>query len=424
MKILTLSTKDSFGGAGRVAYRLCEEIIRQGYDDILLVNSKRTNSSFVRLAAEFHDPKNLITYRTEKIKYKIKEFRKRLIWNSYPNRADKVFLDIYISYLKNALDRLDFDVLHLHWVGDSYVNFEELPSDKPIVWTLHDCFAFTGVCSYFEDCDKYQTHCQSCPQLKSNKKKDISFDIFELKKKRYASLKFHIVTPSKWLAKSVQDSFLLKNYPVTVIPNGINTDTFRPIDKVNARKLLGLDTSKKIILFGGISAVADPRKGGDLLWESLKILSHKYDDLKEDILLLVFGSEEQNNYIFNFDVKYLGYIQHEEQLNIIYNSADVMVVPSRYENLPNTILESLSSGTPVVAFDIGGNSDMIDHKYNGYLVKPYDVEDLHKGITFCLDKNNGYALSQNARTKVIRNFRIEDISAKYIDLYKKLNNNE
>lgn len=420
MNILTLSTKDSFGGAGRVAFRLCEEIIKEGYDDTLLVNSKRTTASFVRLAPEFHDPKS---FQVDRIKTKIKEWQRKRRWNKYPNRLDKVFFDIHISYLKNALKAIDFDLLHLHWVGENFVDFTELPTNKPIVWTLHDCFAFTGVCSYFEDCEKYETHCEKCPQLNSSFRKDISYKTFNLKKERYSNLDLHIVSPSRWLAEAAKKSFLLNKYPITVIHNGINTKTFRPIDKQIARKEFSIDQNKKVILFGAISAITDPRKGGDILYESLKLLKEQ-SIKKDDILFLIFGSEQDDSYSFDFECKYLGYIQDEATLNTIYNVADVMVVPSRHENLPNTILESLSAGTPVVAFDIGGNSDMIEHKKNGYLATPFNTQELANGISYCLDNNNENQLSSYARKTVSDKFKIEMIAKQYIDLYKKISNND
>lgn len=419
MKVVTLSTKDSFGGAARVAFRLHEEINKMGIEDILLVNSKRSASSTVHLAENYHDRENTITRILNKYTLKLQEKKRRIIWGSYPDMQNKILSDIDISLLKNSLDKIDFDLIHMHWVGESYVNFTEFSNiAKPIIWTIHDCFSFTGLCSYFEDCDKYKIHCGACPQLGSTREKDLSYKVFETKKRRYDSLNFHIVSPSNWLANAAKESLLLSRYPVTVIPNGIDTSVFAPMDKDEAKKYLSLNPNKKTILFGGISAMADPRKGGDLLINSLMHLMGMYSE--DEIELLIFGSEKKDGYMFGYPVKYLGYVNDEADLNLAYNAADVAIVPSRHENLPNTILESLSCGTPVVAFNIGGNPDMIDHQENGYLAEPYDTADLTVGIVYVLSHNEDKSLSYNARKKVLENFRIEEIAGRYLELYNQL----
>ena len=168
--------------------------------------------------------------------------------------------------------------------------------------------------------------------------------------------------------------------------------------------------------------MADPRKGGELLMESLRLLSGMYSE--DEIELLIFGSEKQDDYQFNFPAKFLGYVSEEADLALAYNAADVTIVPSTHENFPNTILESLSCGTPVVAFNIGGNPEMIDHQDNGYLAKAYDTSDLTVGIVYCLSHNEDNGLSYNARKKVLDNFKIEDIANRYIELYKEILANE
>lgn len=423
MKVVTLSTKDSFGGAARVAFRLHEEINKLGIDNMLLVNNKRSNSSTVRLASDFHDHLNRFERKMMMLGLKYKEQRRRRNWAKYPRMQNKILSDIALSLLKNALDKIPFDLIHLHWVGESYVDFTEFGSVKdPIIWTLHDCFSFTALCSYFEDCDKYKTHCGACPQLGSTKEKDFSYKVFDMKRQRYSSLNFVIVTPSRWLAKAASESVLLRKYPVRVIPNGLDTEVFRPKDKMEAKKSLSLQQGKKTILFGGISAMGDPRKGGHLLKEALKLLAET--ELKDQLELLIFGAEQKNEDNLEFPAKYLGYIPDEDQLCEAYNAADVMIVPSTYENLPNTILESLSCGTPVVAFNIGGNPDMIDHTINGYLADPYDIADLAEGVRFCLNNNKANQLGVNARNKVLENFRIEDIAKRYIELYNEVLNKD
>lgn len=420
MKIVTLSSKDTYGGAAKVAYRLHRSLLSRGVDNTFVVNSKRSDDETVVLAGELRDRRSWLYYKIYNFLLKKKEKKRIEKWDRYLHtRENNVYLDLEISLLRDALDNIDFDLLQLHWVGESFVNFTEFRNiKKPVVWTLHDCFAFTGICTYFESCDKYKTHCGDCPQLHSGVERDFSYEVFEQKKDRYRAIDFHIVCPSNWLAGNARESALLNRFPVTVIPNGIDTEYFYPIPKEEAKKSLNIDSFRKVILFGGVGVHKDTRKGGHLLAEALRLLSES-DSKPEDTELLVFGTTS-----LDFDIGYkttfLGYIDDEELMRRAYSAADVLVVPSMYENLPTVIMEGLSCGTPVAAFGIGGNSDMIEHEVNGYLAKAYDTSDLAGGIRFCLENNRDNALSKNARTKVLENFRIEDVTRRYIQLYESI----
>lgn len=417
MKIVTLSSKDTFGGAAKVAYRLHHSLMDHGVNNTFVVNSKRSKDSSVITASSLQRKRSSLYYLANSLYLKKKERERIKKWDRYLyTREDKVYMDLEISLLGDTLEKLDFDLLQLHWVGESFVNFTEFENiTAPVVWTLHDCFAFTGICTYFESCDKFMSHCGDCPQLHSGIEKDYSYEIFEQKKARYENIDFHIVCPSNWLAEETRKSTLLGKYPVTVIPNGIDTDFFCPIPKENAKSSLNINVSKKVVLFGGIAVHRDPRKGGHLLVEALKELKNLHAD-SEEIELLVLGADSMDVDL-GYKTTFLGYVDNEMLMRIAYSAADVIVVPSMYENLPTVIMEGLSCGTPVVAFNIGGNSDMIDHKENGYLAEPYLTQDLAKGIEFCLEQNSD-KLNKNARKKVLDNFKIEDITQRYIDLYK------
>jgi len=176
-----------------------------------------------------------------------------------------------------------------------------------------------------------------------------------------------------------------------------------------------LSKDKKLVLFGAVSATSDPRKGFKELSEALRKLKLR------DIELVVFGSSKPKDAPdFGFNTHYLGHLHDDVSLVTLYNAVDVTVVPSLQENLSNTIMESLSCGTPVVAFNIGGNSDMIEHKINGYLAKPYDTDDLAKGIEWILSSPNYNELCENARNKVLREFDSKVVVKKYIELYDKI----
>jgi len=423
MKIVTLSSKDIFGGAAKAAYRLHKYFLDQGLDELLLVNNKKSRDITIKRASDFYSKKGSFHKFIDKFILRFNEWRRVRKWRLYPNRENKVFMDQEVSLLRNALDALDFDLLHLHWVGESFVNFTEFEKiDTPVVWTLHDCFAFTGICTYFETCTKYITHCNTCPQLRSTIEKDISYEVFEQKLHRYRNIDFHIVCPSNWMAQHVQKSALLGKYPVAVIPNGIDTEFFYPISKIEAKLALGFDPQKKIILFGGISINSDSRKGGQLLLRALEELKSFYTDYNQ-VELLVFGADT-NDFSVDYKTTYLGYLDNDMFIRIAYSAADVTILPSMHENLPTVIMESMSCGTPVVAFNIGGNGDMIDHMENGYLAEPYDTKELAKGLKYCFDENNNEQLKNNARQKILNNFKIQDIGQRYLQLYKDILNKE
>jgi len=286
---------------------------------------------------------------------------------------------------------------------------------KPIVWTLHDSWAFCGICHLPMDCQQYTSHCGICPMLGSIKEHDLAYEVFEQKASVYRGLDLHIVTPSRWLADCAKRSALLSRFPITVIPNCIDTEVYQPMNKQEIAGIFGLKPDKNYLLFGAMQATKDPNKGFDLLLQSLQQLQ----DVNTE--LIVYGTDEDlSKYNIPIPVHSLGYIRGDKQMALLYNAADVMIVPSRSENLSNTILESLACGTPVVAFNIGGNGDMIDHKRNGYLAKEKDCADLAKGIQWCIVNEADNALDENAREKVLNNYTVSIVAAQYQSLYGSL----
>lgn len=420
MKVLLCNTTDISGGAARAAYRLLTGLKKAGVNARMLVMDKKSTDKSVLKVSDYHDDYNILERNIRKIIRKILVKIRNRKWNRYPNRLKVLSHDITFSGLNNTLSKIDIDILHLHWVEGDFINYKDLQNiSKPIIWTIHGCFPFTGICHYFENCDRYKTQCGNCPILKSGIEKDFSSEMFLQKIKRYKPLDLHIVSPSKWLAERAKESALLGDRPIHVIPNGIDTERFKSVSKAIARKALRIDEHKKMILFGGVSAKTDERKGYLHLQKAMKVLEEHYES--GDVELLIFGvsvlEEEDENY---FTTTYLDYISNDRLLVLAYSAADVMVLPSKFENLPNTIMESLACGTPVAAFNIGGNPDMIDHKKNGYLAIPYEPKDLAEGIKWCLENNDDDLLSSNARRKVLDKFTLEAISKQYISLYKSL----
>ncbi|AJI46154.1 glycosyltransferase family 4 protein [Francisella tularensis subsp. novicida] len=407
MKILIVNTSDIQGGAARAAYRLHKSLLEANIDSQMLVQSKASDDCTV------------ITEDSRLRRYlnKLRPIIDGLPVRKYKHRIKTLFSPSWFGFnnIVTKINKINPDIVHLHWINGGMLKIEDIAKIKaPIIWSLHDNWAFTGGCHIKWDCVKYKQHCQSCPNLASKKDKDLSFKVFRRKKKVFAKKDFIIVGLSSWLNNLSKQSFLLKNNKHINLPNPINTDIFKPFDKELSRKLWNLPKDKKLILFGAMDATKDINKGFKELNEALQKIV-KTDDIE----LVVFGSSKPTSAPdFGFKANYLGLLNDDVSLVTLYSAVDVMVVPSLQENLSNTIMESLSCSTPVVAFDIGGNNDMIGHKKNGYLAKPFDSQDLANGIEWVLANDNYVSLCENARYKVLREFDSKVVAQKYIQLYK------
>jgi glycosyltransferase involved in cell wall biosynthesis len=280
---------------------------------------------------------------------------------------------------------------------------------------------FTGGCHYSGECDKYTQSCGHCPQLNSQQDGDISGWVWWRKAKAWKNLNLTIVTPSQWLADCARNSSLFQDLRIEVIANGLDIQRYKPIEKKIARHLLGLPQDKQLILFGAMTATSDNRKGFHLLLPAIKKLSQG-EIWQHKLELVVFGaSEPVNPPDFGLKTHYLGRLNDDISLALVYAAADIFVAPSLEDNLPNTVMEALACGTPSVAFKIGGMPDMIEHQENGYLAHPYDIEDLAQGIHWVLEDSERYQkLCDCAREKVVREFTLEIQASKYLKLYNEV----
>ena len=409
MKILLLNTYDISGGAAIAAYRLLKGLQQNGAQAQMLVQSKKSDDySIIGPKTKWQKAFSKIRPVIDSIPFRFYKQRKKIIFSPaiLPENISKKIQDI------------NPDIVHLHWVAGGFIKIESLAKIKmPIVWTFHDMWAFTGGCHYDEDCGKYINNCGRCPLFGSNKQKDLSYKIWKRKKKAWENLDLTIITPSSWLGECAKKSSLFHKTRVEVIPNGIDLNRFKPIDKNIARNILYLPKDKKLILFGALSVLSDKRKGYPLLKEALKKYFFKEN---KDIELVIFSSsrprDEEN---LGFKTHYLGRLNDEISLSLVYSAADIMIIPSIQEAFGQTASESLACGTPVVAFGITGLLDIVDHQKNGYLAKPFDTIDLEHGIKWVLEDNNRWKkLSENARAKVVNEFNIVKVAKRYEDLYK------
>jgi len=409
MKIAIVNTSDcEGGGAAKATLRLHQALNLNGINSKMLVLNKKT------------DYKNIIETKykfDELVISDLKRIQNRILletiyrgWEGFSN--GKIGINIFNNeIIKHA------DIIHLNWINRNFINISSLKYiNKPIVWTLHDMWPFTGGCHHARDCTNYQEKCGKCPRLKSNRNYDLSTSIFNTKINVYND-KMVIVGCSKWITECAKRSKLFRNNKVITIPNTLDTNIFKPISKKLAKSFFRIDSNKFVILFGAYN-IENKRKGFKYFRQALKEILQK--ELINNLEILIFGSNEGT--ILDFggaDFKYIGKLNDEYSLSLAYNASDIFVTTTLEDNLPNTIMESLSCGTPVISFDIGGVSDLVNHKVNGYLAEYKNVEDLINGI-YWVYKSSYNQLRQNARNKVIVNYNNNIIARKYIDLYESL----
>lgn len=411
MKALLISTSDIEGGAARAAYRLHQSLKKAGVNSQMLVRSK---SSVDRAAIAHKTTLAKLGPNLDSLPLKL-----------YPNRDRAIFSPQWFpDTIASKVAQLNPDVICPQWVCNGYLQIETLAKfRKPIVWTLHDMWAFTGGCHYNQECDRYMKSCGACPQLNSHKQRDLSRWVWQRKQRAWKNLNLTLVTPSTWLAQCAKESSLFQDMRVEVIPYGLDIEKYKPTDRRIARTLLNLPQDKQIILFGAAGvATDDPRKGFYLLQSALQKLDRsQWQDQAE---LVVFGATQPEKPVdLGFKAHYLGRLYDDLSLALVYAAADVMIVPSIQEAYGQTASESLGCGTPVVAFNATGLKDIVEHQRNGYLAQPFAPEDLARGIAYVLeDKQRHQKLCDRAREKAEQEFTLDIQAQRYLSLFTEILN--
>ena len=365
MRVLHLSSSDNAGGAAIAALRI-HIALKQKISNDLFVTNKSSDIAGVK------------TFDSDLMKFY--SFLKRGIGAKISN-IHKSNNDILHSFsclpsrFENYINKSSYDLINLHWVQGEMLSIESIGRiKKPIIWTMHDTWPFCGSEHYpLDHFDK--RYIEGYKKINRNDK--YSFFDFDRwcweRKKRSWKNNIHIVCPSNWLGNCAKESMLMKNWNINIIPNTLDTSIFKPWPKLISRKLFNLPKDKKIILFGAIGGTANFIKGWDILSKSLdKIYSQD-----KDCIAVIFGQSKEsypNN--LKIPIFYTGKLYDQESLAMLYSAADVMVVPSRMEAFGQTASEATSCGTPVIGFNNSGLSDIISHNKTGYLVKPYDIDQL------------------------------------------------
>lgn len=412
MKVLLIGTSDLEGGAARSGFRLHQGLQSIGINSQMLVQTRHSDDRAVIGASSKSGMGKAVTgLRLTLDRFPLKFYANNSIVSCH-----------WLPEKVNAkVRKLDPDLVNLHWVSAGFLHLETIAKfNQPIVWTLHDMWAFTGGCHYNQLCDKYTSVCGACPQLGSNRDWDLSRWVWQRKAKAWKNLNLTVVTPSIWLSKCARQSSLFKNRRVEVIPYGLDLNVYTPINKKVARELLKLPQDKQLVLFLSLSATSDQRKGFHLMQPALQELARiGWKDRLE--IIVVGASRPENPPEFGFKSHYLGTMADDLSLALAYSAADLFIAPSLQDNLPNTVLEAIACGTPCVAFKIGGMPDMLEHYSNGYLAQPYEIDDLVRGIIWTLENEARHQkLSHRAREKAEQEFALEIQARRYESLYSEI----
>jgi len=417
LKVVHLNTYDGNGGAGRACRRLNRALLSQNIDSKVIVHYKFGKNP------------------------QIGDFNTNLIekaWTAATILLERALAKRYLKAVKTPFsftwfgrsvihhpDVKNADIIHLHWVNHGFLNPKHIVEiaklNKPVVWTFHDSNTFTGGCHVRYTCNHFERECGDCPLLKNASPNDYSHRIWKQKNRAYQKLGFDIIAPSSWMQASILKSSLMKGRAISQIPNTLETDIFKPLNKTEAKRKARLPEDKFILLSGFMPSRKDMHKGTSYLLESLELLKARLGEKANDVELVVFGNRDDKNLPeFPFKTTFLGKISNDEHLALCYAAADAFLIPSLEDNLPYTVMESLSCGTPVIAFTTGGIPDMVTHEKNGYLAAYRSSESFADGMEWVINHPDRILLNENARQTVMDKFSEQVIAQKHVDLYKQL----
>ena len=411
MRVLIVNTSERTGGAAVAASRLMKALNNNGVKAKMLVRDKETDAlTVVGL------PKSPMLHW-------------HFLWERFVifcrlHFSRKHLFEIDIANAGTDITKLrefqEADIIHLHWINQGMLSLggirKILQSGKPVVWTMHDIWPATAICHLTMGCHYYINRCAKCKYLPGGgSSHDLASRIWRKKQQMLAEGNIYFVACSRWLESEAKSSALLKGQKITSIPNPIDTHIYKKGNKQEARQRLGLPQDKKLILFAS-QRVTNENKGMSYLVEACRQLN----DLKKDLCEVVILGGHAEEVVGQLPMKAhpLGYVNDEQRVVDVYHAADVFVLPSLSENLPNTIMEAMACGVPCVAFKVGGIPEEIDHLKNGYVAAYRDAADLAKGIAWVLQEADYESLSEQAVHKVTQCYSQQSVAIKYLDVYQ------
>ena len=414
MKITHISAGDFSGGAARAAFRLHAGLRQMGVDSRMFVERGESSDETVITYSRKGLPRRLLHGLRNRL------LSREIGWYQLRQPiGESLFSDDRTAYRAAPVRQVPAaDLLNLHWVAgfvDYGSFFRALPTNLPLVWTLHDMNPFTGGCHHAGACDSFEHRCGACPQLDSKREEDPSRAIWKRKQRAYAGVasgRLHVVTPSRWLAGQVRRSALFGSRPVSVIPYGLDTEVFQPRDRLFARQLFGIPANAKVVLFVAVW-LEDRQKGFFLLPRALEVLGGD-----PDLYLVSIGRTGENNVGPGRHIA-LPYTSDERALSCLYSAADVFLLPTFADNFPNTALEALACGVPVVAFCVGGVPEIVRDGVTGLLAEPGNAEGLGRVIGEILgNPQRRRTMSENCRRVAVEEYALQIQAKRYLELYR------
>ncbi|MEZ4699376.1 MAG: glycosyltransferase family 4 protein [Rhodothermales bacterium] len=414
MNVVLVNADDGIGGAARACYRLHRGLLAQGVDSTLLVRIKRGDDDTVR------GPKGF--FRTSAARLRPYAAAPLLRLSSH-EMSGVHSLNVVPTNMLRRITAQRPDLVHLHLLSKETLSIREVGRiASPVIWTLHDMWTFCGTEHYTRDDPgaRFRTGYERGTLERVRRGIDLDRWTWKRKRRHWDTERMTVITPSRWMADCARESALFGASRIEVIPNGVDTQVYKPIDRQVARHILNLPADRKLILFGAMRATSDRRKGFQYLKAALERLAAT--PVGGEVDLVIFGSSApQSPDSFGLPAHYTGRVSDEVTLSLLYAAADVFVAPSRQDNLPNTVVEALACGTPCVAFRIGGMPEMIAHEENGYLAEPFDPDDLARGLGWVLeDETRAGRLAEQARATVLSTFTIEQQAKATSALYREL----
>ena len=410
MKIVHLSHSDNSGGASRAAYRVHNMLIKNRVNSSMWVDIKKLQDETV--FSPNSKIKQFINSKRQHLRFPINKFLKS---NMFGMHSPSILSSNWLKKINTS----DADIIHLHWVQGEMLSIKEISNiNKPLIWTFHDMWPFCG-------CEHYAYNTRYSDGYRSDNRSKNEYRFFDINRWRWekkVSLfkkPIQILSPSRWMTECIKKSYMMKNWPIETVPHPIDILNWRPIEKNLARKELNLPQNLKLIIFGAVGGKKDSRKGFELLELALKYLKNMIKS--DEVNLIIFGGKKSDVFPeINFKIFQFNEINNDKILQKLYSAADVMIVPSKLETFGQTATEAMACGTPVVAFNNTGLSDIVEHKKNGYLAELLDINDLAKGILWTLNHSDQKTLSFNARKRAENIFSEEAVIKKYLNIYNNL----